>query len=284
MILITGATGKLGQHVTEQLLAKAPANSIALAVRDPKKAADLAARGVHVRQADYTKPDTWTHAFEGVKQVLLISSSEVGQRAKQHQAVIDAAVHAKVQLLAYTSILHCDSSKMGLAGEHQQTEAALRASKLPFVMLRNGWYTENYNGSIQPALDHGVIMGCAGDGRIAAASRADYAAAAVAVLTTPGHANKIYELAGDVPFTMAEYAAELSRQSHKPVAYKNMPAAAYKEALLGMGLPEHYAALLADSDDWASRGALHDSSGDLHRLIGRATTPLKDTVAAALRK
>jgi len=284
MILVTAATGKLGRLVVAGLLEKVPAKDIAVAVRDPNKAADLAAKGVQVRQADYSKPETLGPAFAGVDKVLLISSSEVGQRAAQHQAVVDAAKKAGVRLIAYTSILHADTSGMSLAAEHKATEEAIRASGLPFVFLRNGWYTENYTENLAPALAHGAFFGSSGQGRIAAASRADYAAAAVAVLTSTGHENKVYELAGDTDFTTAELAAEVSRQTGKPIVYKDLSQADHVGALIGVGVPPPFAELVADSDAGAGRGDLNDTSGDLRRLIGRPTTPLADAVTAAVKR
>jgi NAD(P)H dehydrogenase (quinone) len=282
MIAITGATGQLGRLVIENLLKKGPAAEIVAAVRSPDKAADLKVAGIQVRHADYSRPETLASAFAGVDKLLLISSSEIGQRAPQHRAVIEAAKQAGVKLIAYTSILRADTSPLGLAEEHRQTEAALRASGIPFVLLRNGWYTENYAASVPAALAHGVMLGSAGDGRIASAARADYAEAAAAVLMAEGQAGKVYELAGDTSYTLAEFAAEIARQSGKPIGYKNMPEGDFKAALLGAGLPEGLAGLLADSDTGASKGALFDESRQLSGLIGHATTPLSKVVGAAL--
>ncbi len=284
MILVTGATGKLGRLVIEELLKKVPASQVIAAVRSPEKASELAARGVQVRKLDYSQPQTLGPALAGAEKVLLISSNEVGQRAAQHQAVVEAAKKAGVRLLAYTSILHADGSRMALAAEHKATEQAIRASGLPFVFLRNGWYVENYTENLGPALAHGALLGSAGEGRIAAATRADYAAAAVAVLTGSGHENKVYELAGDNPFTMTELAAEVSRQAGKPIVYNNLPASQYQEVLKGVGVPGPFAEILADSDVGASRGELNDSSGDLRRLIGRSATPLANAVAVAFNR
>ena len=282
MIVVTGATGQLGRLVIQNLLKTVPAAQIVAAVRSPQKAADLAALGVQVREADYTKPATLAAAFAGADKLLLVSSSEFGQRAAQHRAAIDAARAAGVKLVAYTSILRAPTSTLALAAEHVETEAMLRASGLPHVLLRNGWYTENYTGSVPAALAHGAVIGSAGAGRIAAAARADYAAAAAAVLLKDGQAGKVYELAGDSAFTLAALAAEIARQSGKPVAYQDLPEAAYKAALVGFGLPEGFAALLAQSDVAASQGALFDDGHQLGALIGRPTTPLADSVAAAL--
>jgi NAD(P)H dehydrogenase (quinone) len=282
MIAITGATGQLGRLVIENLLKKRPAAEIVAAVRSPDKAADLKAAGIQVRHADYSRPETLAQAFAGVDKLLLISSSEIGQRAPQHRAVIDAAKNAGVKLIAYTSILRADTSPLGLAEEHRQTETALRASGTPFVLLRNGWYTENYAASVPAALAHGVMLGSAGQGRIASAARADYAEAVAVVLTTEGHAGKVYELAGDTSYDLAEFAAEIARQSGKPIGYNNLPEADFKAALLGAGLPEGLAGLLADSDTGASKGALFDESKQLSELIGHPTAPLSKVIGAAL--
>ena len=282
MIVVTGASGQLGRLAIKELLKTLPASEIVAAVRTPEKVSDLAALGVQVRLADYAQPATLDAAFKGAGKLLLISSSEVGQRLPQHRNAIDAAKRAGVGLVAYTSVLRADTSPLGLAGEHKATEALLKASGLPHVVLRNGWYTENYLASVPTALQHGAYIGSAGEGRIASAARADYAAAAAAVLTSADQAGKVYELAGDETYTLTELAAEISRQSGKTVVYQNLAEADFKEALLGAGLPEHVAGLLSDSDIGASKGALFDDSHQLSRLIGRPTTSLATLVKAAL--
>jgi NAD(P)H dehydrogenase (quinone) len=283
MIVVTGASGKLGHHVVEQLLQKVPASQVAVAVRNPDNAQALAALGVQVRQADYAEPSSLGRALEGADKLLLISSNALGQRVAHHTAVIGAAKHVGVGLLAYTSILRADSSPISLAREHLATELALRASGLPFVLLRNGWYTENHTEQLGSALQQGAFVGSAKQGRIASAARADYAAAAVSVLTGEGHVHKTYELAGDSSFTMAELAAEVSRQTGKTLPYNDLPRDQYKGILLSVGLPEVLAEMLTDADESIAKGALEDSSGVLSRLIGRPTTTLAASVAAALR-
>ncbi|MEY4512825.1 MAG: hypothetical protein RLZZ450_4947 [Pseudomonadota bacterium] len=283
MIVVTGASGKLGHHVVEQLLQKVPASQVAVAVRNPDNAQAFAALGVQVRQADYAEPSSLGRALEGADKLLLISSNALGQRVAHHTAVIGAAKHVGVGLLAYTSILRADSSPISLAREHLATELALRASGLPFVLLRNGWYTENHTEQLGSALQQGAFVGSAKQGRIASAARADYAAAAVSVLTGEGHVNKTYELAGDSSFTMAELAAEVSRQTGKTLPYNDLPRDQYKGILLSVGLPEVLAEMLTDADESIAKGALEDSSGVLSRLIGRPTTTLAASVAAALR-
>jgi NAD(P)H dehydrogenase (quinone) len=284
MIVVTGATGKLGQLVIEGLLKKVPAEQIVAAVRNPEKASELAALGVQVRAADYTKPETLTAAFAGAEKVLLISSNQVGVRVAQHQAVIDAAKAAGVKLLAYTSLLRADTSKLALATDHVATETALKASGVPYTLLRDGWYLENHTEALGAALQHGAVLGAAEEGRFSAASRKDYALAAVAVLTTEGHAGKTYELAGDTAFTLPELAAEAARVSGKPVVYKNLSEAEYEAALAGFGLPAPVAHILADADAGAAKGELYSDSSDLHNLIGRATTTLAEAVTAAVSK
>ena len=283
MIVVTGATGQLGHLVIKELLKKVPASSIVAAVRNVEKAKDIAALGVQVRHADYGQPASWDAALKGADKVLLISSSEIGQRAKQHRSVIDAAKKAGVKLLAYTSVLRADTSPLGLAAEHKETEAYIRASGVPFVMLRHGWYTENYTAGIPGALAHGAVYGCAGNGRVASATRADYAEADAAVLVADNQAGKVYELAGDAAYTLAELAAEISRQSGKNIGYVNLPEAEYKNVLVKVGLPEVVADLLSDSDTGASKGGLFDDGHQLSKLIGRPTTPLATAVAAMIK-
>lgn len=282
MIAITGATGQLGHLVIEQLLKTVQASQIVAIVRNPAKAQALSQQGIVVRQADYTDEAAFTTALSGVDKLLLISSSEVGQRATQHQNVINAAKTAGVKFIAYTSLLHADNSPLGLHVEHVATEKALAASGIPYALLRNGWYTENYLASAPPALEHGVFIGAAGEGKIASATRADYAAAAAKVIAEEGHAGKVYELAGDHGWTLSELAAELSKQSGKPVTYQNLSEADFAAALKSVGLPAGLADMLADSDVGASKGGLFDDSHTLSKLIGRATTPLAQSIKAIL--
>lgn len=284
MIAVTGATGHLGRLVIEELLGRGiAANRIVALARSPERAADLAGRGVEVRRADYTEPETWTPALMGVKQLLLISASEIGQRTAQHRNVLAAAREAAdLELLVYTSLLKADTSGIMLAAEHRATEAMIGESGIPAVVLRNGWYVENYTEHLAPALEHGVLLGSADGGRVSAATRADYAAAAAAVLTIGSHAGKIYELGGDEAFTLAELAAEISRQSERPVEYRDLPEAEFVAALVGAGVPEGFAQFLADSDRGIARGDLYTTSDDLRRLIGRPTTPWRVVMAAAV--
>lgn len=282
-IVVTGATGALGRLVIDELLARVPAGQIVAVVRDEAKAAGIADRGVGLRVADYSRPETLAGAFQAGDVVLLISGNEPGRRVDQHTAVINAAKDAGVARIAYTGILGGPDADFALAAEHKATEQAVLDSGLTYTFLRNGWYTENYTAQIPVQLEHGVV-GATGEGRIGAAARQDFAAAAAAVLTGEGHENKAYELSGDQAWTLAEYAAELSRQSGKEVAHADVPPEALKGILLGAGLPEPFAEILVDVDvAGISRGLLEGGSGDLSRLIGRPTTPLADTIAAALK-
>ncbi|WP_406409874.1 SDR family oxidoreductase [Streptomyces halstedii] len=281
-IVVTGATGALGRLVVEQLLAAVPAERITAVVRDKEKAAEAAARGVGIRVADYDRPETLADAFRAGDRVLLISGSEVGRRVAQHTAVIDAAKAAGVAQLAYTGILGGPDADFLLAAEHKETERLILASGLPHTFLRNGWYTENYTANLAPVLAHGAVVGNAGDGRIASASRADFAAAAVAVLTGEGHLGAAYELSGDTAWSLDEYAAQVAATTGKEITYSRVPAAAHREILVGAGVPEAFATILVDVDEAIGRGLLAGTSGDLARLIGRPTTPLADTVASAV--
>ncbi|MFE2990980.1 SDR family oxidoreductase [Streptomyces sp. NPDC059262] len=282
-IVVTGATGHLGRLVIDGLLtAGVPAERIAAVVRDKEKAADLAARGVELRIADYSAPATLTGAFAAGDRVLLISGSEVGQRVAQHQAVIDAAKGAGVALLAYTGVLGGPRADFDLAAEHKVTEQAILDSGLPYTFLRNGWYHENYTGNLAPVLEHGAVTASAGEGRVASAARADYAAAAVAVLTGEGHENRAYELSGDVAWSFAEYAAELSKQTGRTITYNSVTPEQNREILLGAGLPAPVADIFVGVDTAIEQGLLAATGGDLSRLTGRPTTPLADAIKAAL--
>lgn len=280
MIAITGATGQLGRLVVAALKRRTRADQLVALVRSPEKAADL---GIAARRADYSDPASLDAALAGIDKLLLISSSEVGSRIAQHQNVIDAAKRAGVGLIAYTSLLHADTSPLDLAAEHRPTEAAIKASGIAYTLLRNGWYTENYTGSIAGALAGGAFIGSAGDGKISAATRADFAEAAAMVLTTGGHTGKTYELAGDTAFTLTDLAAEISRQTGRTIPYQNLPEAEYAAILTSFGLPEALAQVIASSDVDASNGALFDDSRQLSALTGRATTTLPEAVAAALK-
>ncbi|WP_316863486.1 SDR family oxidoreductase [uncultured Cohaesibacter sp.] len=283
MIAITGASGHLGHLVIKSLLAKTDASNILALVRSPEKAQDLRELGVVVRAADYDQPESYVEALKGVDKLLLISGSAVGQRVAQHKAVIDAAKANGVALLAYTSILKADSSPILLAAEHKETEALIKASGVPFTLLRNGWYSENYTENLAHVLAHGAVIGHAGEGRVATASRADFADAAAVVLTSAeSHAGKIYELTGDADFSMADYAAVVAELSAKEIAYVDMPFEDYKNALIGAGVPEGFATVLADADAAIKGSWLSKNGSTLSDLIGRPTTPIKESIKAAL--
>lgn len=281
-IVVTAATGQLGRLALEALLAKgvAPADIVA-GGRSIDKLQDFAAKGVRVQVMDYTQPQTLAAAFHSGDRVLFISSSAVGERIAQHKNVIDAAKAAGVGLIAYTGFANSDRATARLASEHLATEAQLKASGLPVVMLRHGWYLENYTGQIAGYLERGMIAGAAGSGRISAATRADFAEADVAALLS-GKGGEIYELGGDEAFTLSELADEVSRQSGRPVSYQDLPTDKFAEILVSVGLPEPFAKTLADVDRAIRDGELHVTTGDMSRLLGRPTTPLADAVKAAL--
>lgn len=282
MIAITGASGQLGRLVIDTLLKHTDAKNLIAIVRNPEKVTDLKEAGIEIRQADYTDTAIWPEVLNGVKKLLLISSSEVGQRAVQHANVIEGAKKANLELLAYTSLLHADSSPLPLREEHLETETMLKNSGIPHVLLRNGWYTENYAASVPSALEHGSFFGAAGKGRISSAARADYAEAAAKVLLAESQQGKVYELAGDTDYSLAEFTDKIAELSQKEIKYVNMSQQEYHKLLVDVGLPEPVAALLAESDYGASQNGLFDNKRQLSSLIGRPTTPPAETIATML--
>ncbi|WP_151485024.1 SDR family oxidoreductase [Streptomyces albicerus] len=281
-IVVTGATGHLGRFVIEGLLEKVPADQITAVVRSEEKAAGFAARGVKIAVADYNTPETFDGVFSAGDKVLLISGNEFDKgRVGQHKVVLDAAKAAGVALLAYTSAP--GSLSAALADDHRGTEAAILESGVTYTLLRNGWYNENYTENLAPVLEHGAVVQAAGEGKVSSASRADYAAAAVAVLTGEGHENKTYELGGDTAWGFAEYAAEVAKQTGKEIAYSPVSVEVFTGILTGAGLPEPLAATIAGVDASLEKGELVVTSGDLSRLTGRPTTPIAESLAAALK-
>ena len=278
---ITGASGQLGRLAVEALKDRVGEGNIVALVRAPEKVANL---GVPARAFDYSAPEGLAEALEGIETLGLISSNDFTDRVGQHVAVINAAKAAGVSRIVYTSILKADTSPMVIAQDHKATEAAIRASGIAYTFLRNGWYMENWTASLPAAIEAGALIGSAGEGKVTPAPRQDYAEALAAALAENAHENAIYELGADVPFTLAELAAEVSRQTGKDIAYNNLPEAAYKEILGGFGLPEAVTSFVADADAHAANGWLCDESKALSRLIGRPTTSLASAVTAALPK
>ena len=281
MLLVTAATGKLGRLALAALARRAPGAPLIAGARNPEKAADLVAAGIAVRTLDYSRPETLPAALDGVTDLLLISGNE-GDRAAGHAAVIDAAKAAGVRRIVYTSLLHADTSGMSLAADHLATERALIASGLPFVILRNGWYHENYTENLGAALAHGALLGAAGDGRLSPAARADYAEAAAVALLSTDLDGQTLELSGDQDLSLPEIAAAMQQASGKTVAYVNLPEAEYAGLLASFGLPGPFAAMLADADVGVSRGALRAKGDVLRTLIGRPSEPFASAVQRAL--
>ncbi len=276
MIVVTGASGQLGHHAVKQLLAQG--QPVVAAARTLDKAQSLAAAGAQLRHANYDEPATLDAALKGASALLLISSSEVGKRFTQHQAIIDAAKRAAVPRVVYTSLLQADTAGTILAAEHAQTEAYLKSSGLKFTILRNGWYLENYTEQLPKTLELGALYAAAGEGKVSVATRADYAAAATAVLTSPGHDGQVYELGGE-SLTLSQLAEKFSAWAGKSIPYVSLEQAAFKAALVQAGLPEPFAEVLADADAGLSRGTLHVTTGDLERLIGRPPTTVDQALA-----
>jgi len=276
---ITGATGQLGRLVVAKLKEKIEVEQIVALVRSIPKGAEL---GVECREFDYNNQENLATALKGIDHLLLISGNELGQRATQHANVIGSAKKAGVKWIVYTSLLHADRSTLSLAPEHLATESYLKDSGIPYTILRNGWYTENYTGSVQGALAGGAFIGSAGEGKISSAARTDYAEAAVAVLTGEGHLGQIYELAGDDSYMLSDLASEISKQSGKEIPYRNLPETEYAAILKSFGLPEGFACAIASWDVGVSKGDLLDNDRQLSALINRTTTTLKQSVAEVL--
>ncbi|WP_433053088.1 SDR family oxidoreductase [Dactylosporangium sp. CS-033363] len=270
-ITVTGATGHLGQLILRELKGQ----DVRAVARRPE-----AVDGVEARLGDYDRPETLTGALAGTDTLVFVSASEAGKRLPQHRNVIDAAIEAKVGRIVYTSITHADTNPIPLAPEHKATEELIQASGIPYTFLRNNWYLENYTGNLGATVENGAVLGAAGNGRIAAATRADFAAATAVVATTEGHENKAYELGGDQAFTLAELADAIAQRFGKPVVYRDLPADEYQAALESFGVPAGFAHILAQVDVTIAQGSLDVVTGDLSRLIGRPTT----TVAEFLQK
>lgn len=279
---ITGATGQLGRRIVKKLKEKTATDNLVALVRSPEKAKEL---DIEARVFDYDdSPENLAVSLKGIDHLMLVSASEVGKRKLQHENVIKAAQQAGVKWIVYTSLLHAETSSLSLAQEHVATEKTLKASKIPFTILRNGWYTENYTDSVPQALASGTLTGSAGEGKISSAPRDDYAEAAAAVLTTRGHYGEVYELSGDESYTLSDLASEVSKQSGKKVVYQNLPEREYAAALTSKGLPEGLSSAIASWDTGASNNDLHHEGRVLATLIGRPTTPMAETVSAVLNE
>ena len=282
-IAITGATGELRQWVIQSLLKNAAAANIVALVRNESKAANLKGQGIELRLFDYDTPATLASALSGIDKLLLISANEVGRRTAQHKAVIAAAQQAGVPYIAYTSLLNADHSPLGLAQEHRETESLIKASGLQYTFLRNNWYSENYLAGFTHTVEIGTLDGTAGEGKISSAARADYAEAAANVLTTSGHENKTYELAGSISFTLADLASDIANVSGKEITYQNLSAEDYTQALTQAGLPAGLVDIIVNADIQTEKGAMFSDCKDLEQLIGHPTTAIKEQVAAILK-
>lgn len=281
-IAITGATGQLGQLVIQALLKDVPASQIIALVRSEAKAASLKQQGVELRHFDYDAPETLAPTLQGIDKLLLISANEIGRRTPQHKAVIEAAKQAGVPYIAYTSLLRADTSPLGLAQEHRETEALIQDSGLAYTFLRNNWYSDNYLATVQQIAESGVLYGASQDGKISSASREDYAEAAAKVLASAGHENKTYELAGSESFTKADLAQFIGQAAQKSVTYQNLSADDLRQGLTQAGLPTHLIDVIVDADVQTAKGAMYSDSKDLEQLIGRKTTRIQDAIKAAL--
>jgi len=276
---ITGASGQLGQLVVSKLKAIIGAGSVVGLVRSPEKMASL---GIESRKFDYNHPEDLTEALQGIDKLLLISGNEMGKRLDQHKAVIHAAKEAGIKHLVYTSLLRADSTTLVLGPEHSATEEAIKESGIPYTILRNGWYNENYTATLSGTVAVGTLYGASGEGKISSASREDFAEAAATVLTDDGHLNVTYELAGDEAYTMEDYAHYISNGAGKTISYVNLSEEDFAKGLVDAGLPEPVAGFFAGTHTATLAGDLYDNGRQLSKLIGRPTTPISASIAELL--
>lgn len=278
---VTGATGQLGKLVVEQLKKKVGKENVVALVRNPEKAKDL---GVETRPFDYNNSEGLDVQLKDIERLLLISSNEIGKRARHHKNVIEATKNAGVKWLVYTSVLHADSTTLNLAGEHLETEKMLKNSGVNYTILRNGWYTENYTGSIGGALAGGAFIGSGGSGKISSAARVDFAEAAATVISDESYKGKVYELAGDNAYTLADLAAEISKQTGKTIPYRDLPETEYAKILESFDIQKGFAQAIASWDVSVSKGDLYDNSMQLSKIIGRPTTSMAESVRLVLNQ
>jgi NAD(P)H dehydrogenase (quinone) len=287
-VLIMNSTSQFGRLVIDSLLERLPPSRLVAGVRNPNSLAarNLRNLGVEVRPCDYARPDELAAAFEGIERLLLISSCEVGQRVSHHCNVIAAARRAGVKLIAYTSTLHADTSPLKIAEEHCETEVALRVSKAPYVLLRNGWCAEDIVVFVLSAIANDALfsfLSSASGVRISAAARADYAAAAAVVLSSDQDwSGRTYELAGDEASTLPSVVAELGRQLGERFSCWRLPEMERWARLVQSGFSERFSALIANLEKGAEKCGLCDENRQLNRLIGRPTTSLATTIAQVL--
>jgi NAD(P)H dehydrogenase (quinone) len=278
-IAVTAATGHLGPLVIDELLQRVPAEQVVAVARNAEKAQPIAAMGVDVRVAAYEDPAALEAALQGVDRLLLISGSEVGKRVPQHTNVVNAAKAAGVSFIGYTSAPKASDTDLILAPEHKATEEVVQASGIPYSIMRNNWYMENYGQTVDAAKQTGEIISSSNGGRIAAVTRSELAAGHATVLTSDGHENTIYEFGADEAWTWDEFAAVLSDVLGRPVTHRNVSTEEHIAALTAAGMPAETAGFFAALDANIAGGAL-DVTPDLSRILGRPTTPLRENLAA----
>jgi NAD(P)H dehydrogenase (quinone) len=276
-IVVTATSGHLGRLIVTDLLDRGiPATDIVAGARKPEAIADLADAGVRTTRIDYDDPATIEAAISTGDTFVLISGAFTPDRNRQHADAVAAATRAGAGHIVYTSGLRASESPSPIAASHAPTEDAVRASGLPFTILRNGWYTENYAANIPTARETGVLLASVSEGRVASASRRDFASAVGAVVTSEGHLGQTYELSGDVAWTYDDLAAALSEVLGRDVVHKPVSSAEHLEILKDAGVPEQFAEMGVAVDGAIAAGAFAYQNGDLARLLGRPTTPLVD--------
>jgi NAD(P)H dehydrogenase (quinone) len=280
-IVITGASGQLGRLSAELVLDRVPASEVILTTRRPEALSDLAKRGATVRQADFDRPETLAEAFAGGENLLLISTDDLGRRAAQHRAAIEAARDAGVRHVAYTSYLNpVEQNPAVITPSHRDTEWALRESGLAWTALRHAFYAEYQVPVGAQAIATGQLIHNNGDGKTAYVSRGDCAAAAAAVLTTEGHEDKAYDITGPESFNQGEVAALLSEVSGRPVEAVAVDDEAFIQGLTAADVPEPASREFASYGRAIREGHIDQISGAVENLTGRAPRSLRQVFEA----
>jgi NAD(P)H dehydrogenase (quinone) len=282
MIAITGASGGLGRRVAELVLEQADPTQVLLLTRTPDRLKDLARRGARVEKASFKNPTGLKQVLVGVERLLLISTDAIGGRVDHHRQAIAAARHAGVWHVAYTSVAQPSSDNPSLiAGEHAQTEQALRESGMDWTFLRNNLYAEGLIPAVQQAAESGLWVTNAGEGRTAYVSREDCARAAAAVLLTDGHEREVYDITGPEALTQAEIAAIAAEHAGVPIEVILQDDAEYAVDLEAAGMPAPVVELIVSFGEAVRRGFLSKVSTDVQALTGQPPRSVREVLQAA---
>lgn len=281
-VAVTGASGNLGRAIAEGLLDVLDSQDVVLITRTPDNLADLAARGADVRRGDFDDPASLSAAFAGVDRLLVISGDVLGARVHGHVAAFRAAVEAGVGHIAYTSMGNpSDDNPAIAAADHRATEQALRATGAAWTILRNGIYADLQVDAAAGAIATGTLLTNAGNGRNAYVTRADCAAAAIAVLTTDGHERKAYDVTGPEALDAEDLATIYGELGGRKVGIAHADDESWVAAMVQhAGMPEPMARILATFGAAQRQGYAAVVTPTVERLTGRPPTSLREFLAA----